>query len=135
MKTDFVRDEKGSLKFTREAAHSRERILYRGDFTGKEIQISLLNYIKDKNRFPNVTILTSHTAIDLITPLHHGVNITQRYEENKVVKLYLLDQKKRYVIKALSHFTILATGGVGALYLHHSTQREREGMGMQWQKS
>ena len=49
-KTDFMRCREGRLKFTREAAHSRERILYKGDFTGKEIQISLLNYIKDKSR-------------------------------------------------------------------------------------
>ncbi len=128
-KTDFMRCEEGSLKFTREAAHSRERILYKGDFTGKEIQISLLNYIKDKSRFPNVTILTSHTAIDLITPLHHGVNITQRYEENKVVGSYLFDQKEGRVKKALSHFTILATGGVGALYLHHSNSEGARGDG------
>ncbi|MEE2744856.1 MAG: L-aspartate oxidase, partial [Bdellovibrionota bacterium] len=128
-KTDFMRNEKGSLKFTREAAHSCERILYKGDFTGKEIQISLLNYIKDKKRFPNITILTSHTAIDLITPLHHGISIQQRYEENKVVGSYLLDQKNGKVKKALAHTTILATGGVGALYLHHSNSEGARGDG------
>jgi L-aspartate oxidase len=87
VQTDFSRDEDGELKFTKEAAHSRERIIYKGDFTGKEIQISLLNYLNDKNVFPNVTFLTGHTAIDLITPSHHGVDIRQRYDGDKVLEL------------------------------------------------
>ena len=33
----FARDEKGELKFTREGAHSRPRILFHADCTGKEI--------------------------------------------------------------------------------------------------
>jgi L-aspartate oxidase len=128
-KTNFVRDEEGFLKFTREAAHSCDRIIYKGDFTGKEIQISLLNYIKDKKRFPNVTILTAHTAIDLITPLHHGKSIQQRYEGNKVIGSYLLDQENGKVKKALAGTTILATGGIGALYLHHSNSEGARGDG------
>jgi len=53
--SEFERDEAGELKFTKEAAHSCERILYRGDYTGKEIQITLLNYLKTK--FSNVRFL------------------------------------------------------------------------------
>ena len=33
--TAFERDDKGNLLFTKEAAHSTSRILYKGDFTGK----------------------------------------------------------------------------------------------------
>ena len=65
--TPFEKDENGKLKYTKEAAHSIDRILYQGDFTGRSIQVHLLNYIKDKKRFPNVDILVGHTAIDLIT--------------------------------------------------------------------
>lgn len=127
--TDFAKDAEGELLFTKEAAHSRERIIYKGDMTGKAIQISLLNYLSDTTKFPNVTFLTSHTAIDLITPDHHGVDITQRYEENQVLGAYLLDQAKNQVRKVLSKVTILATGGIGALYLHHSNAEGARGDG------
>lgn len=127
--TDFAKDAEGELLFTKEAAHSRDRIIYNGDMTGKAIQISLLNYLNDSKTFPNVRFLTSHTAIDLITPNHHGVDITQRYEENQVLGAYILDQEKKEVRKVLSKVTILATGGIGALYLHHSNAEGARGDG------
>ncbi len=128
-RTDFKRSEDGELLFTKEAAHTIDRILYKGDFTGKEIQISLLNYLKDNGKFPNVKFLQSHTAIDLITPQHQGVSIKQRYEENKIVGAYLLNQETNEVYKAISKITILATGGIGALYLHHSNSEGARGDG------
>lgn len=127
--TDFAKDAEGELLFTKEAAHSRDRIIYKGDMTGKAIQVALLNYLADVEKFPNVTFLTSHTAIDLITPDHHGVDITQRYEENQVLGAYLFDQKTNDVRKVLSKITILATGGIGALYLHHSNAEGARGDG------
>jgi L-aspartate oxidase len=130
VQTDFSRDEDGELKFTKEAAHSRERIIYKGDFTGKEIQISLLNYLNDKNIFPNVTFLTGHTAIDLITPSHHGVDIRQRYDGDKVIGAYIFNQASGEVLKVMAKKTILATGGIGALYLHHSNTSGARGDGM-----
>jgi L-aspartate oxidase len=127
--TDFAKDAEGELLFTKEAAHSRDRIIYNGDMTGKAIQVSLLNYLSNKEVFPNVTFLTSHTAIDLITPNHHGSLITQRYEENQVLGAYLLNQYSKEVRKVLSKVTILATGGIGALYLHHSNSEGARGDG------
>jgi L-aspartate oxidase len=126
--SQFERDEKGQLKFTKEAAHSCARILYKGDYTGKEIQITLLNFLKEKFS-KNVTFFTSHTAIDLITALHHGVKIEQRYEENKVLGAYVLNQESKKVVKVLAKFTILATGGIGSLYLHHSNAEGARGDG------
>lgn len=127
--TDFAKDAEGELLFTKEAAHSRDRIIYKGDMTGKAIQIALLNYLADIEKFPNVTFLTSHTAIDLITPDHHGIDITQRYEESQVLGAYLFNQTTGEVRKVLSKVTILATGGIGALYLHHSNSEGARGDG------
>ena len=126
--TEFEKSAEGDLRYTTEAAHSCARILYRGDYTGKEIEISLLNYLKNKHA-STITFFTSHTAIDLITALHHGVKIEQRYEENKVLGAYLFNQDTKAVIKLLAKFTILATGGVGALYLHHSNSEGARGDG------
>lgn len=126
--TDFAKDAEGELLFTKEAAHSRDRIIYKGDMTGKTIQVALLNYLAS-DKFPNVTFLTSHTAIDLITPNHHGVDITQRYEENQVLGAYVLNQESKEVRKILAKVTVLATGGIGALYLHHSNSEGARGDG------
>lgn len=128
-KTDFERDKEGNLCFTKEAAHSFPRILFKGDYTGKEIQISLLNFLKDKKRFPNVSFLQGHTAIDLITPLHHGISLQQRYEDNKVLGAYVYNRDQGVVHKVLAKVTVLATGGVGSLYLHHSNSEGARGDG------
>lgn len=125
--SNFERDESGELLFTKEAAHSTPRILYRGDYTGKDIQITLLNYLRDN--FKNVTFFTSHTAIDLLTALHHGVAIQQRYEENKVVGAYVFNQETKSVEKILAKFTVLATGGIAAIYLHHTNSEGARGDG------
>lgn len=127
--TEFAKGTEGEFLFTKEAAHSRDRIIYKGDMTGNAIQISLLNYLSDEKRFPNVKFLTGHTAIDLITPNHHGVDITQRYEENQAIGAYVLDQDKSEVRKILAKVTILASGGIGALYLHHSNSEGARGDG------
>lgn len=129
IKPRFERSDEGELKLTREAAHSKARILYRGDFTGKEIQVAMLNYLKDPQRFPNVQFLSACTAIDLITPMHHGVHLSQRYEEDRILGAYIFDQTSQKVMKVMARITVLATGGIGALYLHHSNSQGARGDG------
>ena len=124
--TDFSKNEDGELSFTVEAAHSSARIIHKEDWTGKAIQISLLNYI---NTLKNIQIFTEHTAIDLITPGHHGVKMQQRYEEHKVIGAYVFDQKNNQVKKIMAKKTVLATGGIGALYLHNSNTSASRGDG------
>lgn len=125
VKTEFSTD-KEELLFTKEAAHSVERIIYKDDFTGKSIQVSMLNYVKNLS---NVTILTKHTAIDLITPGHHGKSLKHRYEDHKVIGAYVLDQESEQVKKIMAKKVILATGGIGALYLHNSNNSGARGDG------
>lgn len=124
-KTNFSMDG-DKLRLTKEAAHSKARIIHKDDCTGESIQVSLLNYLKN---FSNVQILEKHTAIDLITPAHHGVNLEQRYEAHKVVGAYVFDQRTECVKKIMAKKTILATGGVGALYLHNSNTSGARGDG------
>ena len=127
--TPFAHGNDGELLFTREAAHSRDRIIYNGDMTGKAIQVAMMGHLDDPALFPTISFLTSHTAIDLITPTHHGVDISQRYEEDQVVGAYLWDQKARIVRKVMAKFTVLATGGIGALYSHNSNSEGARGDG------
>ncbi|MBF0205392.1 MAG: FAD-dependent oxidoreductase [Oligoflexia bacterium] len=128
VRTDFSRDEAGGLKFTKEAAHSEKRIIFKGDYTGQSIENSLVNYVLRSGKFPNLTLLTGHTAIDLITPAHHGLDIIQRYQ-HWVVGAYVFDQTTGVVKKIISRKTVLATGGLGALYLHHSNSEGIRGDG------
>lgn len=124
----FKKNSDGNLDFTREAAHSQSRIIYHGDKTGNVIESSLISFI-EKKAYPNLKILKQHTAIDLITAAHHGKNISQRYEAPKVLGAYLFDQVDEKVIKCLAKCTILATGGIGSLYLHHTNSEGARGDG------
>jgi L-aspartate oxidase len=127
--TPFAHGDNGELLYTREAAHSRDRIIYNGDMTGRAIHVAMMKHLDDPVRFPTIEFLTAHTAIDLITPTHHGVDIRQRYEEDKVVGAYLWDQKGQLVRKVMAKYTVLATGGIGALYLHNSNSEGARGDG------
>src|SRR5947209_9870924 len=61
--TAFDRED-GELMLTREAAHSRSRILHaHGDATGREIGLSLLRHVRT---LPNIQLLAWTTGIDLI---------------------------------------------------------------------
>ena len=55
--------ENGEFAYTREGAHSKPRILFHEDETGKEITSHLLEAVK---KLDNVTIIESFTMIDLI---------------------------------------------------------------------
>ncbi|MCK5074061.1 MAG: L-aspartate oxidase [Bacteriovoracaceae bacterium] len=125
----FDRGDDGELQMTMEAAHSESRIIHIEDHTGREIQKCLLNYVLDRKRFPNISFYSKHTAIDLLTPIHMGVRIQQRYEDDRVVGAYLLNQQSGEVVKVMSKVTILATGGFGAIYLHHSNTERARGDG------
>ncbi len=59
---EFQKDS-GHLAFTREGAHSTNRILYHEDITGQEITSKLLNRVKEKI---NITILTHTTMLDIL---------------------------------------------------------------------
>lgn len=127
-KTSFHKEGDGELSFTKEAAHENARIIFDGDHTGKSIQVSLLQYIEKMTEL-DITILEAHTALDLITPNHHGVDIKQRYEDHKVVGAYVYSQKTQQVKKILAKKVILATGGIGALYLHNTNSIGARGDG------
>ena len=110
----FDTDGQGELEVVMEAAHSVPRIIHAADATGKAIQISLMRALK---AHPNITLLTGHTAVDLLTPSHHSTNRLAVYEPRTCVGAYLFDQDSRQVKRVLARKTILATGGLGQIFL------------------
>lgn len=123
----FSRSRSGDLDFTREGAHSVARIVHAADATGRAIETALLARVKREKR---VTITTEATAVDLITARHHSTDVAQRYAlQDPCLGAYLLDRAGR-VHTVLSDFTVLATGGVGRLFLHTSNTRHAIGDGV-----
>ena len=49
-KANFEKDSEHNLKYTKEAAHSMARIIYKGDYTGKTIQEALFSFVKTNKK-------------------------------------------------------------------------------------
>lgn len=103
----FARRPDGSLDYTREGAHSRPRIVYHEDVTGKEITEHLLACARE---LPGARIL-EHTCM---TDLIEGFDASGTRVCRGVVALG--PRGERLEINADA--TVLATGGVGGLYAH-----------------
>ena len=100
---DFDRDENNRLKFTKEAAHSVNRILHAGgDATGFCIENALVKYLLSQK---NINILEQTLAVEL---LKDSQNI------NRGLIAYNYNDNEYEVIEAPA--VILATGGIGQLY-------------------
>jgi L-aspartate oxidase len=116
----FSRTTGGDLDFTREGAHSVARIVHSADATGRAIENAMLAKIAGEK---NVRVLTNATAVDLITARHHSTDVAQRYAlQDPCLGAYVLDEKGK-VHTVLADFTVLATGGVGRLFLHSTNTK------------
>ena len=99
----FDTDEEGKLLYTKEAAHSRNRILHAGgDATGRHIHHFLMKENPHK-------LLYNSTVTDLFIEngYCHGVRV------------YHKDEFRNYYAKNI----IIASGGVGSIYEYHTNAR------------
>ena len=104
----------GELLYTREGAHSRNRILYHEDITGEEITRKLLEQIYG---LENITLLEYTTMVDLLVEEHTCVGIVARDREGKVFPIW-------------ADATMLACGGIGGLYVHSTNFPHLTGDGL-----
>ena len=123
----FTLTPKNELERTREAAHSTSRILHVNDATGRAIQQSLVKALLVQ---PNIQILTQYTAIDLLTPAHHSLNRLAIYEPLSCVGAYVYDHDSGEVRTILAKATILASGGLGQIFLHTTNPEGATGDGL-----
>ena len=123
----FDRDERGELVYGLEAAHSVRRIVHVGDMTGAAITEKMLETLATR---PNVRLLTSYTAVDLITFPHHALDPLAVYEPMTCHGVYALDRETGEVIRILAGYTILATGGLGQIFRNTSNPRGARGDGL-----
>jgi L-aspartate oxidase len=123
----FDRDETGALMFGLEGAHSQRRILHVGDMAGKAIMQALIGQLLSK---PNVELLTDHTAVDLITFPHHALDPMAVYEPVVCHGAYVYDQTRSTTLPMLAGKTVLATGGLGQIFLNTSNPAGARGDGL-----
>jgi L-aspartate oxidase len=121
------RDMDEELSLAREGGHSIPRIVHAADATGKAIQLALVKALKERG---NIRLLAGYTAIDLLTPSHHSINRLQVYEPPSCAGAYMLEQATGKVIRAVAKHTILATGGLGQIYLHNTNPMGARGDGI-----
>ncbi len=110
---NFDKKENGEFDLHREGGHSEFRILHHKDNTGAEIQDSLIQALKNH---PNITVFEKHFAIEIITQHHLGMEVTRRTPNIECYGAYILDLKTGTVDTFLSKVTLMATGGIGAIY-------------------
>jgi L-aspartate oxidase len=108
-------DKEGSkLSFTREAAHSRKRILHsHGDSTGKELERVLVNKVRT---FPSVSRFDFSFTLDLII------------EDNRCIGVSVLRGDE--IVHIFAKAVILATGGAGQLFSRSTNPSIATGDGM-----
>ncbi len=111
----FTRSPENEFVFAREGGHSRRRILYCMDSTGKAIEESLVNKLKEQK---GIRVLSDYTAIDLLTIPHHSTSPLALYMEPQCIGVYMLNNRTEKVERVFSSYTILATGGLGRIYQH-----------------
>ncbi len=108
-----VRFEKdgNDFAYTREGAHSKPRILYHKDQTGKEITSHLLEEVRKRT---NITLIEGYTMVDLIFRVNECYGIIGKTENGEYSSV-------------TADYTILATGGIGGLYAHSTNYRHLTG--------
>lgn len=123
----FDTDGDGDPAPTAEAAHSARRIYHAKDATGAAIQKRLSEAVK---AHPKITVRENLCLVDLLTSPHHAVDPRRIYEAPRVHGAYLFDEGSGAVEAVLAARTVLATGGLGYLYLHTTNPPSATGDGL-----
>lgn len=110
---EFDRKADGEFDLHREGGHSEFRILHHADNTGAEIQTSLVEAVR---REPGIDLFDHRFAVEIITQHHLGKIVTRRTPDITCYGAYVLNEETGDVDTFLAKVTVMATGGVGAVY-------------------
>ncbi|GFK94349.1 L-aspartate oxidase [Fundidesulfovibrio magnetotacticus] len=117
----FERGRDGQYHLTKEGGHSLPRIVHCADSTGRSIMECMVRAVE---AHPNITVLTRRTAVDVLTSHHHASLMEYKYHlVNQALGAYVFNEATGVVETILADYTILATGGVGQIYLHTTNTR------------
>ena len=114
---EHEQEAEGEFLYTREGAHSKPRILYHKDITGKEITSKLLEQVK---RLENVTLYEYTAMTDIL--VENGACAGILAERTKSGRQVETDSEaadlSREQMEIRAGYTIFATGGIGGQYTH-----------------
>ena len=128
LRIPFSQGEECEWDLTMEGGHSVGRILHCADFTGRSIMDGLMEGVAAS---PNIRVLTNRTAVDLLTSHHHPRCMEFKYQiPNQCAGAYVFNQELHQVETVLADFTVLATGGLGQIYLHTTNTPSSIGSGL-----
>ena len=112
----FSKSEDGKgYDLGKEGGHTHRRVLHATDFTGREIEHALLTAVS-KNK--NIEVHENFIAIDLAT------------ENGQCIGCYVLNKDDNEVVEICAKITVLATGGIGKVYLFTSNPDIASGDGV-----
>ncbi|AWK49762.1 L-aspartate oxidase [Clostridium beijerinckii] len=109
----FDRNEDNSLNFTKEGAHSINRIVHTKDNTGENTAKILIEKVKQKD---NINVYEDTYFIDIIE------------KENECIGAILVKENEQINVYAKS--LVIATGGIGGLFNNSTSQRILTGDGL-----
>jgi L-aspartate oxidase len=108
---DFSRTGAGdsleSLDVGREGGHSRNRVVHAADYTGREVESKLITAVKTNQ---NIDLFEDHLAAELLVKRKDG--------RRACYGCQVFDAETEKIETFVAPVTLLATGGVGRVYLH-----------------
>jgi len=114
MGVPFNRDDDDNLLYTREAAHSKRRILYSNDQTGKYIFLTLIEEMKKRT---NIEMFSEVEILDLMVSHGKSCGVLGHDNNNKILRIW-------------GEKVVLATGGIGGLFKNSTNRRNLKGIGI-----
>ena len=123
----FDKDGKGKFDLHKEGGHSEFRILHHKDSTGAEIQTRLAQQVE---AHPNIDVFENNFAIELLTQHHLGTIVTRHTPNIECYGAYVLNQKSNNINTFLAKVTLMATGGIGNIYLTTTNPKIATGDGI-----
>jgi L-aspartate oxidase len=127
LKVGFDRQASGELDLTREGGHSERRIIHAKDTTGHAILAAVAQRV---DATPLIARRTGWVAIDLLTLSHNSEDLADKYEPLTCFGAYVLDTQTGETVAIVAKKTILATGGLGQIFLHSTNQSGSVGHGV-----
>jgi L-aspartate oxidase len=112
----------------REGGHSHRRVIHAQDMTGAEVERILVEKVL---AHPNIQVFENHMGVNLITlerVVRQGRVVTE--SERTCLGAYVLNKATGQVDSFMARITLLATGGVGKVYLYTSNPDIATGDGM-----
>lgn len=110
----FDKKKDGSYDLAREGGHTEPRILHAKDKTGKAIEETLIDKVRNHQ---NIEIFEHYFAIEILTQHHLGIELKKSYPGIKCYGAYVADLINKKVYTFLAKVTVMATGGLGNAYL------------------